>query len=150
MSQSLSAVYIHIVFSTKDRIPFINENIRMRLWNYLGGICDSAGVQVLQIGGMDDHVHICCQLPRNMELHYLVGILKINSAKWIKNTFPEYNTFAWQNGYGVFSVNPTECDKVVAYIKNQPSHHDKRDFCDELRLFLKKYHIDYDEKYLWK
>ncbi len=150
MSQSLSAVYIHIIFSTKERVAFIDENIRSRLWLYLGGICNSLDSSVLAVGGTCDHVHICCRLPGNILVPNFIGKLKAESSKWIKTLSSRYENFFWQTGYGVFSVNPGECDKVVEYINNQALHHEKRDFCDELRLFLKKYNIAYDEKYLWK
>lgn len=150
MSQSLSAVYIHIVFSTKDRIPFIDENIRPRLWEYLDAICKNFDSPALIVGGTRDHVHICCNLARDVMMQTLIRHLKTESSKWIKNISPDYKDFFWQTGYGVFSVNPSECEKVVEYIKNQAIHHEKRNFCNEFRLFLEKYDIPYDEKYLWK
>ncbi len=149
MGQSLAAVYVHLVFSTSGRIAFLDENIQPRLWQYIGGICKNLNCIPVQIGGMNDHVHILCILSRDIAIKDLVGKIKSDSTNWLKSLSLAYDSFAWQAGYGAFSVNPTECEKVVAYIVNQKQHHIKRDFCSELRMFLDKYAIEYDENYLW-
>ena len=150
MSQSLSSIYIHIIFSTKQRTSFLDSSIRYRLWQYIGGICNKLESSPIKIGGTDDHIHILCKLSRNTALQTLVTKIKADSSKWIKTISAEYQDFYWQSGYGAFSVNPQECDAVVECISNQEQHHLKRNFCDEFRLFLKKYKIEYDEKYLWE
>ena len=149
MSQTLSAVYIHVIFSTKDRIQMIDHLIRFRLWQYIGGVCNNLECPPIQIGGTGDHIHILCKLSRTISLQSFVTKVKSESSKWIKTVSADYHDFYWQSGYGVFSVNPQETDKVVEYIRNQETHHCERCFKDELRLFLKKYAIDYDEKHLW-
>ena len=149
MAQSLSSIYVHIIFSTKQRISFLNPAIRCRVWQYIGGVCNKIGCPPVKIGGTDDHVHILCKLSSNIALQTLVTKIKADSSKWIKNISLEYHDFYWQSGYGAFSVNPQECEVVVEYIANQEHHHLKRDFCDEFRLFLKKYEMEYDERYLW-
>ena len=149
MPQSLVKNYIHIVFSTKNRHPFIDQSIKDELHAYLGGICKELGCPVLAVGGVEDHVHILCMLSRNIALSELVGKVKANSSKWIKTKGEQYATFYWQNGYGGFSVNPTETEVVIKYIQNQEEHHKKRTFKEEYRLFLKKYKIEYDERYVW-
>ncbi len=149
MAQSLSAVYIHIIFSTKNRETVLNDTMSPRLWVYLGGICSGLQCKPIQIGGMPDHIHIFCMLSREVTLKELVGKVKTESAVWLKKTFPEFEEFHWQNGYGVFSVNPTEYQAVQNYILNQAVHHTKKDFRTELCQFLKKYGIPYDDKYLW-
>ena len=148
MGQSLSAIYIHLIFSTRGREPALNEDIQPRLWQYLGGICSGLGCIPVQIGGTCDHVHLLIILSRHIAIMDLVSKLKAYSTNWLKTVGYKYQAFNWQTGYGAFSVNPAECDKVVEYISNQKQHHEKRDFCDELRLFLKKYSVDYNEKYL--
>ena len=149
MPQSLVKNYVHIVFSTKNRQPFIDQSIKEELHAYLGGTCKELGCPVLAVGGVEDHVHILCMLSRNMALSELVGKVKANSSKWIKTKGEQYANFYWQNGYGAFSVNPTETEVVIKYIQNQEEHHKKRTFKEEYRLFLKKYKVKYDERYVW-
>lgn len=149
MSQSLSAVYLHIIFSTMNRDPVLYDTLRPRLWQYLGGICSGLQCKPLQIGGMPDHVHILCMLSREVALKELVGKLKTESAVWLKKKFPEFDNFHWQNGYAVFSVNPTEYETVQNYIFNQADHHSKKNYRTELYQFLKKYEVPYDDQYLW-
>ena len=149
MPQSLVKNYVHIVFSTKNRQPFIDQSIKEELHAYLGGTCKELGCPVLAVGGVEDHVHILCTLSRNMALSELVGKVKANSSKWIKTKGEQYANFYWQNGYGAFSVNPTETEVVIKYIQNQEEHHKKRTFQEEYRLFLKKYKVEYDERYVW-
>ncbi len=149
MAQSLTAIYVHIIFSTKDRTPWIDDSLRLRLWQYLGGICNSEDCVPVKIGGTSDHIHILCRLSKNTNVSNLINLVKTNSSKWIKSILPEHAVFSWQNGYGVFSVNPQETEKVIEYIDNQKQHHIKRGFCEEFLIFVKKYGIEYDEKYLW-
>ena len=149
MAQSLSQVYVHIVFSTKHRHPLIDDNISEELWAYIGGICNGLECQPLRVGGHDDHVHICCQLSRKITQMKLLEEVKKASSKWIKTKGRRYSNFYWQDGYGIFSVNPHETDRVVEYIKNQREHHRKRTFQREFLAFLKKYKVEYDERYVW-
>ena len=149
MPQSLVKNYIHITFSTKDRQPFIDSFIKEELFNYLGGICKKLECYPIIIGGDKDHVHLLILLSRKMALMKLVELLKTHSSKWIKQKSNSYQNFYWQRGYGGFSVNPTEIEIVKNYILNQEVHHKKSSFQDEYRLFLKKYNIEYDERYVW-
>ena len=149
MPQSLVKNYVHIVFSTKNRQPFIDKSIKDELHAYLGGVCKELGCPVLAVGGVEDHVHILCLLSKTIALSELVGKVKANSSKWIKTKGEQYATFYWQNGYGGFSVNPTETEVVIKYIQNQEEHHKTRTFQEEYRLFLKKYQVEYDERYVW-
>lgn len=150
MSQSLSKVYIHITFSTKDRQYLIDKNIKESLFQYLGGVCKGLQCNPVQVGGFTDHVHILCLLSRKIAQMDLLEELKKQSSKWIKTQGNQYSNFYWQDGYGVFSVNPTQVNIVVDYIKNQEEHHKTISFQDELRAFLKKYKVEYDERYVWK
>ncbi|MDR2682834.1 MAG: IS200/IS605 family transposase [Dysgonamonadaceae bacterium] len=150
MPQSLSKVYVHITFSTKNRYPFIDNAIKQELWAYLGGICKGLESNPVRIGGHHDHVHICCLLSKKITQTKLLEEVKKESSKWIKTKGKQYEKFYWQNGYGIFSVNPSEIEAVVKYINNQEEHHKKRTFQEELLAFLKKYKVEYDERYVWE
>ena len=149
MGQSLVKNYIHLVFSTKYREPLIDEAIESELYAYLGGICNQLECQPIKIGGFTDHIHILCMLSKKTALMKLVEELKSHSSKWIKTRGENYRNFYWQGGYGAFSVNPAEMDVVVRYIENQKEHHRKKLFQEEYRGFLKKYEVEYDERYVW-
>ena len=149
MGQSLVKNYIHIVFSTKHRESLIPDSIELELHNYLGGICNHLECQVVKVGGYKDHIHILCLLSKKTTLVKLMEQLKSNSSKWIKTKGNEYSNFYWQDGYGAFSVNPSEIEIVVNYIANQKEHHSKKTFQAEYKAFLKKYRVEYDEKYVW-
>jgi REP-associated tyrosine transposase len=150
MPQSLAKVYIQIVFSTKDRFPFLsNIDIKKQMHAYLGGACNSLDCQVIIVGGTADHVHILCKLSRNISIAKLVGEIKRESSKWVKTKSNLLNKFSWQNGYGVFSIGKSGIEKAKSYINDQEEHHRRKNFQDEYRLFLKKYEIKYDEKYVW-
>jgi len=149
MPQSLVYNYLHITFSIKDRQAFIDKHIQNELYAYLGGICKKYECNPLTVGGHQDHIHILCTLSQKTTLMNLIEKLKTGSSKWIKTKGNKYKNFYWQHGYGAFSVNPTEIDTVMDYIKNQEIHHKKRTFQEEYRAFLKKYNIDYDERYVW-
>lgn len=149
MGQSLVQNYLHIVFSTKYRKPLINESIEEELHSYLGGICNKLECQVIIVGGYTDHIHILCKLSKKIALMKLVEELKSHSSKWIKTKGENYQNFYWQDGYGAFSVNPSEVDVVIKYIANQKEHHRKKIFEDEYRAFLEKYAVEFDERYVW-
>jgi REP element-mobilizing transposase RayT len=149
MAQSLSKVYVHITFSTKYRYPFIDNAIEQELWAYMGWICKTLECNPIRVGGYNDHVHICCLLSRKITQMKLLEEVKKESSKWIKTKGAQYENFYWQDGYGIFSVNPSELEKVVSYIDNQHEHHKERAFQEELLAFLKKYKVEYDEQYLW-
>lgn len=149
MGQSLVKNYLHIVFSTKHRLPLIHPPVEAELHRYLGGICNKLGCPVLKVGGYTDHVHLLIMLSKHLALVKLMEQLKSHSSKWIKTKGSAYETFYWQDGYGAFSVNPGEVDTVIRYIENQHEHHSSKGFQDEYRAFLKKYKVDYDEQYVW-
>jgi len=150
MAQSLVRNYIHLVFSTKHRQSFIDESIENELFNYLGGICKKLECQPIIVGGHLDHVHILCLLSRKIALMKLLEEVKSHSSKWVKTGGESYSDFYWQDGYGAFSVNPKEIDVVVKYISTQKAHHTRKTFQTELLQFLKKYDVEYDERYLWE
>lgn len=149
MGQSLIKNYIHIVFSTKHREKIIQPDVEAELHAYLGGICNKLECQVIKVGGYTDHIHILCLLSKKIALMKLLEEIKSHSSKWIKTKGGDYTNFYWQDGYGAFSVNPSEVDVVIAYIANQYQHHSKKTYKNEYRTFLKKYQVEYDEKYVW-
>lgn len=149
MGQSLVKNYIHIIFSTKHRMPFIYPPIEEQLHAYLGGICKNLECNVVKVGGYTDHIHILCMLSKKIALMKLIEELKVHSSKWIKSKGRSYNDFYWQDGYVAFSVNPSEINPIIEYISKQHEHHNLNTFQNEYRGFLKKYMVEYDEKYVW-
>ena len=149
MSQSLAKIYTHLVFSTKNREPVLHKKVQPELYSYMGGICNNLECYPVKIGEYIDHMHILCSLSKKIALMKLLEEVKKSSSKWIKTKGEEFSGFHWQNGYGAFSVNPSEIDVVVRYIENQEEHHKNFLFQDEYRTFLKKYKVDYDERYVW-
>jgi REP element-mobilizing transposase RayT len=127
----------------------IYQPVETELYSYLGGICNKMECQVIKVGGYTDHIHILCMLSKKVTLVKLVEELKSHSSKWIKTKGNEYSNFYWQDGYGAFSVNPSEVEIVINYIVNQKEHPGKKTFQDEYRAFLKKYSVEYDERYVW-
>lgn len=149
MGQSLNKIYVHITFSTKHRNSLISKEIEEELFSYVGGICKNLECNPIQVGGHRDHIHILCLLSKKIALMDLIEKVKTNSSKWIKTKGEQFLNFYWQNGYGAFSVNPSEIDVVVKYIEKQEEHHQKMTFQEEFRKFLKKYNVEFDEKYVW-
>lgn len=150
MPQSLAQVYLHLVFSTKNRVPFLSDaGLRKETHAYLAGTCRNLGAPSLRVGGVEDHVHIACMMPRTLALSQLVGELKHQSSKWIKGREPGLSDFYWQGGYGAFSISPSHVDDLRLYIADQEIHHRKETFQEEFRRLLRKYGVEYDERYVW-
>jgi REP element-mobilizing transposase RayT len=149
MPQSLSRVYVHITFSTKHRRKFIDKEISEELFKYLGGVCKALECNPLKVGGYRDHVHILCTLSRKITQADLLEEIKKRSSKWMKTKGDKYHDFYWQNGYGIFSVDPEEFDGLITYIQNQENHHRKKTFKEEYLTFLQKCKIDFDDRYVW-
>ena len=150
MPQSLVQIYVHLVFSTKHRHPFLTDKIfRSRLHAYLAGICKNLGSPSLQTGGVEDHVHILLRLSKTNDIADLVRDLKRDSTKWIHDENPNLADFYWQEGYGAFSVSPSHVPLLTNYIANQEEHHRKESFQDEFRRLCRKYNVSLDERYVW-
>jgi REP element-mobilizing transposase RayT len=149
MAQSLANVLIHLVFSTKHRRPWISVELDEELAKYVSGICRNLGCPSHKIGGSDDHLHVSCSLSRTLTISKLVEEIKTGSSKWIKTQGEQYAEFAWQNGYGAFSIGQSQLGDLRAYIANQREHHRRLTFQDEFRALLAKYAIDFDERYVW-
>lgn len=148
MPQSLSQIYIHLVFSTKIRQPFISDEIGPELYAYMAKVLyDECKSPAKIIGGMEDHAHILLNLSRTWTMAKVVESVKTSSSKWMKTK--GVRLFSWQSGYSAFSVSQSNVDAVVRYIRNQKEHHRKSAFQDELRGLLNKHRIDYDERYVW-
>ena len=149
MSHTYTSVLIHAVFSTKDRRNSLSRKLRDRLWPYLTGIARKNGMMALAAGGTDNHVHVLLSLPSTMPVAKAMQLVKGGSSKWIHETFPTHAHFAWQEGYGAFSVSISGMDETVAYINRQEEHHRTRSFEEEYVEFLGKHGIEYDERYVW-
>jgi len=147
--QSLSSILIHLIFSTKNREPFISTAIEQELHPYMAKIFRELKSPSLTIGGTDDHVHILFSLGRTIEVADLIQEVKTESSKWIKTKGQEFENFHWQRGYGAFSIGQSEVATLKRYIAGQRIHHQRITFQDEYRKFLKSYGIDYDERYVW-
>ena len=141
--------YFHCVFSTKDRQRFITPDLRDRLWPFLGGIARNNNIKAIQIGGVEDHVHLLLSLPPTISIAKALQLIKGGSSKWIHENLPERRLFAWQEEYGAFSVSVSQLERIIQYIKDQEDHHRKKSFQEEFLALLKKHHIAYDERYLW-
>ena len=148
MPQSLSKIYVHLIFSTKNREARIHREWRPDLWAYLKGGLDGQGCFGIKVGGVADHVHALFELHRTVAISDLVGEIKSEATKWIKREHNEH-LFSWQAGYGAFSVSASNLGEVADYISNQEAHHAEKDFKTEFRGFLEKHRVDYDERYVW-
>ncbi|MBI5757634.1 MAG: IS200/IS605 family transposase [Planctomycetales bacterium] len=150
MSQSLSNVIVHLVFSTKDRLPHLNDqNIREQMHAELGGTSKTLNCPPIIVGGVEDHIHLLARQSRTITLSDWVKELKRVTSIWIKDKSQQFNTFAWQSGYVAFSVSQSQLSKVIQYIQQQEEHHRKTDFKTEFRAFLNRHEIEYDEWYVW-
>ncbi|KPJ55946.1 MAG: transposase [Planctomycetes bacterium DG_58] len=149
MPQSLARVITHIIFSTKNREPMIPAGLRSELNAYLGGVLREFDSRPIQIDNMPDHVHILCCLSRKFALSKVIEEVKKASSKWMKTKSQRLRGFYWQGGYGASSVSQSNVKVVRKYIADQEQHHRKMTFQDELRAFLKKHRIEYDERYVW-
>jgi putative transposase len=150
MAHTFTNLLMHLIFSTKDRVPTLEPDLKERLFPYMGGIFRELGGVPLLINGPTDHVHILAVLPAKLAVSEILNKVKSNSSGWVHKTFPMRMTFAWQLGYAAFSVSSSQKQPVLNYIADQEEHHRKISFKEEFVSFLKKHEIEYDEKYLWE
>src|SRR2546423_6042075 len=139
---------VHCVWSTKNRESLLTDQLRDRLWPYLGGIAKQNKMKTLAIGGVADHVHALVSVPATLSVAKAVQLLKGNSSKWVHETFAHLRGFEWQEGYGAFSVGISEVEATIAYIRNQADHHRRRSFREEFAAMLRKHGFDFDESVL--
>jgi len=149
MANTYTCLHYHIVFSTKNRHPWIHADIEQRVWEYTGGIARQNDMKALQIGGIEDHLHVVLGAPPTMAVSKAVQLLKGGSSKWIHETVPSLDDFEWQQGYGAFTVSKSQLPTVIHYAANQRDHHRQRSFQDEYRTMLEQHEVEYDERYLW-
>ncbi|MEW6220213.1 MAG: transposase [Thermodesulfobacteriota bacterium] len=149
MAQSLAKILLHVVFSTKNREPRIPPSLQPRLHAYLAEACRSVGSQAYRVGGTEDHVHIACSLPRTMAPSDLVLGIKTASSAWMKGQDDGCVQFAWQGGYGAFSLGQSQLPGLLHYIGNQQEHHRTRLFRDEILEILKRDEVQHHEEHLW-
>ncbi len=148
MAHSYVSDLVHCVFSTKERTKTISPDFRERLWAFIGGIARENGMKALAVGGTEDHVHILLSLSATMALAKAIQLIKGGSSKWIHDTFPKHRHFAWQEGYGAFSISVSHVQETIGYIRTQAVHHRNKRFETEFLAFLKKHGIPYDERYV--
>jgi putative transposase len=149
MPQSLSNILIHLIWSTKDRHPWLKSGIREKTHAFLAGAVRQMDCEAYRVGGVADHVHLAVRLSRTLSVADLVKEVKTASSKWVKTQDASLPDFAWQQGHGVFSVGMSQKETLLRYIDTQEEHHRTRTFQDEYRDFLTKYGIDFDERYVW-
>jgi putative transposase len=149
MSGKYLSLLVHFTWSTKARQPWLEADMRNDLYSYIGGIMRNKRAKLISAGGMNDHIHLCASMPSTISVADFVNAVKFNSSRWIHESYARLRNFAWQEGYGAFSVSKSEEAKVVRYISNQEHHHRKRTFKEELIELLQKHEIPYDNRYIW-
>jgi len=150
MAQSLARLWTHLIFSTKNRFPFLQDKeLRTNVHAYLAKMLREQHCETLVVNGIEDHVHALFALSRTQSIASVVKEIKRTSSGFVKELSPSLKKFHWQNGYGAFSVSQSNLDEALRYIQDQEEHHKRVTFQDEYRAFLKAYGIEYDERYVW-
>ncbi|MBF0107381.1 MAG: IS200/IS605 family transposase [Deltaproteobacteria bacterium] len=150
MAGTFTFLGIHFIFSTKNRVPLIDKEFQGQLHQYIGGTVRGLKGKLIAVNSIPDHIHLYTTMPKTISVSKYMEIIKSASSKWIHQTFSDKKQFAWQEGYGAFSVSKSNETKVVEYIAQQEQHHHKKSFQEEFLEFLKANDIEYDEKYIWK
>jgi len=148
MANTYSCLHYHIIFSTKDREPRITDDLRQRLYDYIGGTLRAAKAKLIAIGGANDHIHLLIGMGTEPAVAAMVSKVKANSSRWLNETFADGPRFEWQRGYGAFAVSKSNIPEVKDYIENQADHHRHRTFREEFITFLQRHGIEYDERYV--
>jgi REP element-mobilizing transposase RayT len=149
MAHTFSNLLVHVIFSTKDRIPIVHPDWLPELHAYLGGVVRELDGKAKAVNGTADHVHLLVSMPANLSVAELVRILKANSSRWVNRSGKSKTTFAWQTGYAAYSVSQSNASAVARYIQDQETHHRRVTFQEEYLEFLKKNRIEYDERFIW-
>ena len=150
MAHTFTSLLTHVVFSTAGRAPFLADAIRPDMHAYLGGILRELHAVPIAIGGTADHVHLLMRLPADLAVADCLRVVKTNSSRWAKERWPQRRSFAWQGGYGAFSVSESQRGAVISYIQDQARHHRRISFQQEFLAMLKKHDLEFDEQYLWQ
>ena len=148
MGNSYISCWVHYVFSTKNQKKWLKSDIREKLYPYMGGICRENNFKLIKAGGVDDHLHLLVSLPSTITIAKAIQYLKGGSSRWIHETFGNMKNFAWQEGYGAFTIGVSQIDQTIKYITNQEYHHRKKTFREEFIDMLNYHGIEFDEKYL--
>ena len=141
--------HLHLVFSKKERRKLITPALRERLWPFMGGIARQNKMKAIEIGGIEDHVHLLLSLPATLSIAKAAQLIKGGSSQWVHDTFPEHRLFQWQEKYGSFNVSVSQLDTLIRYIRKQEQHHRNMTFQEEFLALLRKHRIEFDERYLW-
>jgi REP element-mobilizing transposase RayT len=149
MGNTYASLHYHVVFSTKNRVRHISQDVEDRVWAYIGGVARAHRMTALQVGGIEDHIHVLVTAPSTLAPSQIAQYLKGDSSKWIHAEFPNLTEFAWQDGYGAFTVSKSNIPLVITYIQNQREHHRKQTFQEEYRELVEKHGIEHDERYVW-
>ena len=150
MAHTHARILVHIIFSTRHREPMLSSSaLRDELFRYLGGVANNVGARLLAAGGVADHIHLLVAMSTTPAIADVVRDLKANSSRWLREKFPDMRTFAWQSGYGVFSVGESGVEDVVRYIQTQEAHHARMTFEEEYLAFLAKHRVEYDPKWVF-
>ncbi len=149
MAQSLAQILIHVVFSTKERYPYLQPGLRPELHAYAATVLAALESPAILVNSVDDHVHFLCRLSRNHAVCHVIQKVKTGTSKWLKTKGGVLSKFRWQSGYGAFSVSPSQVAAVRRYIEGQQSRHRSLSFQDELRGLLAKHGLEFDERYVW-
>lgn len=149
MPKSFLQMYGHLIFSTKNRERWLDDHIRGRVHAYIASVFRNLNCPYVHVGGPTDHIHVLFDIGKTNLPVKIICEVKKETSKFIKTIDGEYNNFYWQSGYGLFSVSPANIEKVINYIDIQMEHHKTISFKDEFLVYLKKYNLDYDEKYIW-
>jgi len=144
MARTFTNLLFHVIFSTKNRARLLDENLKLRLFPYMGGVARNIESSLLSINGPDDHIHMLLSLPADSSIADAIRVLKANSSKWVHDTFPDHKSFAWQSGYSAFTVSRSSVRAVQTYIANQVEHHRKTSFAEEIEAFLRKHGVKED------
>jgi REP element-mobilizing transposase RayT len=150
MGHTFTNLLTHVIFSTKDREPYIDAELKPEMYAYLGGMVREIKGKAFSINGTADHVHLLLSLPPTIPLSEAMKTLKANSSRWVSSKWKSRHDFGWQIGYGAFSVSKSNVPNVIEYIQTQEEHHRKVTFKEELTEFLRKHEIEYDERYIWE
>jgi REP element-mobilizing transposase RayT len=149
MANTYTSLFYHLVFSTKNREPWLLPNLEQRIWSYLAGVARAQQITPLQIGGVEDHIHALVMARPTIAVFEIAKFLKGDSSKWIHQEFSHMKGFGWQDGYGGFSVSKSDVPDVIRYIRNQREHHRRKTFREEYLELLREHGIQYDERYVW-